>query len=167
MKRILAPVITASLLLAAAGVALAHCEIPCGIYGDTTRIDLLFEDIATVEKSMNQIQALSGKTDALSLNQLNRWISNKDDHATKIQDTVTQYFMTQRCKPKSGEDEKRYLTQITSLHAMLIQAMKCKQTVDVAHCAELRGLVRRFSAAYFSAEDMKHINEHHGEGDHK
>lgn len=167
MRRLLAPVMTASLLLAAAGVALAHCEIPCGIYGDRTRIDLLFEDITTVEKSMDQIQALAGKTDPLSLNQLNRWIANKDDHASKIQDLVTQYFMTQRCKPKAGEEEAKYLTQITSLHAMLIEAMKCKQTVDVAHCAELRALVHRFSAAYFSEEDLKHITEHHGGGDHK
>ena len=30
----------------------AHCEIPCGIYGDSVRIALIYEHITTVEKSM-------------------------------------------------------------------------------------------------------------------
>ena len=30
--------------------ALAHCQIPCGIYGDKLRIDLMMEDAATIEK---------------------------------------------------------------------------------------------------------------------
>lgn len=163
MKKFLVPVLSATLLLSAfACLAWAHCEIPCGIYGDKTRIDLLYEDIQTIEKSMKEIQALSGKTDAQSQNQLVRWIENKDDHANKIQHTVTQYFMTQRCKPKDGAERERYIAQITALHGMLIAAMKCKQTVDVANCATLRSLVDDFCAAYFSKEDLQHIREHHG-----
>ncbi|MFG0319718.1 MAG: superoxide dismutase [Ni] [Planctomycetota bacterium JB042] len=171
MKSTAKSVLATVLVLAAAGAAFTHCEIPCGIYGDQTRITLLYEDVQTVEKSMEQIRELSGKNDAQSINQVVRWVSNKDAHASKIQETVTQYFMTQRVKPKdAGEDQDRYLQQITALHGMLVQAMKAKQTVDSKHCEKLRKLIDQFSAAYFSEEDLKHIREHHGEphdGDHK
>ena len=36
----------------------AHCEIPCGIYGDKMRIHMLKEHITTIEKSMKQIAEL-------------------------------------------------------------------------------------------------------------
>lgn len=29
--------------------AYAHCEIPCGIYGDSLRISLMYEHIKTIE----------------------------------------------------------------------------------------------------------------------
>ncbi|MEM7231171.1 MAG: superoxide dismutase [Ni] [Planctomycetota bacterium] len=142
-------------------VVRSHCEIPCGIYGDTTRIDLLYEDIATVEKSMRQITALSADPKS-NVNQLVRWVNNKEEHANKIQHIVTQYFMTQRCKPKGADDTARgkYIEQITALHGLLIHAMKAKQTTDTAHCKHLRDHVKKFSKAYFSAADLKHIEEH-------
>jgi len=46
---------------------------------------------------------------------------------------VTQYFMTQRIKlPKDGDAkaEKKSLFELTSLHEMLVYAMKTKQTLD-------------------------------------
>lgn len=139
------------------GVARSHCEIPCGIYGDQTRILLLNEHIATIEKSMKMIGEEKDNP-----NQLVRWVNNKEKHANEFQHIVTQYFMTQRIKPKAGEEREKYLTQITTLHEMLIAAMKCKQTTDVTHTQSLSKLVDRFSASYFSAEDLKHIKEHHG-----
>ncbi len=168
MKRpSLVPIVALGLVVATFRLVYAHCEIPCGIYGDKTRIDLLYEDVATIEKSMAQINELAGKTDAQSVNQVVRWIANKDLHADKIQETVTQYFMTQRVKPQTGEEESGYFDQITSLHAMLIAAMKCKQTVDAKHGKELRGLIDRFAASYFDEEDLNHIREHHGKHDEK
>ena len=77
---------------------MAHCEIPCGIYTDDMRIKMILEDIATIEKSMKKINELS-KDPAKNSNQLVRWINNKEHHADKIQEVVTQYFMTQRIKP--------------------------------------------------------------------
>ena len=162
MKRLKVPL--AALLLSASLIPLlcAHCEIPCGIYGDMTRVELLKEHIATVEKSMQQIQELSGQSDALSLNQAVRWIANKDEHADKIQHLVTQYFLTQRVKAKPDGDPARdqYLVQVTTLHQMLVSAMKCKQTVDLAHVESLRSLAHQFEHAYFSAEDLEHLHEH-------
>lgn len=164
MKRMLVLfVLSAALGLAAAGSARAHCEIPCGIYGDSLRVELLYEDIATVEKSMNQIVALA-KDPAANANQLVRWIDNKETHCDKIQEIVTQYFMTQRIKPAPAEDaeaHKRYVAQLSALHAMLIQAMKAKQTTDLEHVQRLRALVEEFSGLYFGEEELKHLGSEH------
>lgn len=155
-KSFLAVLAAVSLILGCYSIVLSHCEIPCGIYGDKTRIDLLYEDIATVEKSMNQIMKLE-KESSINYNQLVRWIGNKEDHANKIQHVVTQYFMTQRVKPSA----KNYVDQLTSLHQLMVHAMKAKQTTDHAHCTAMRAMVDKFAAAYFNAEDLKHIRSHH------
>ena len=39
----------------------AHCEIPCGIYGDEGRFALLLENATTIEKSMNEINKIVGR----------------------------------------------------------------------------------------------------------
>jgi nickel superoxide dismutase len=134
--------------------AAAHCEIPCGIYEDRMRVDMLQEHIATVEKSMQQIEELA-KTDEASGQQLIRWVFNKEEHANKIQEIVHQYFMTQRVKPVDrgdGDAYEAYVTKVTLLHQMLVQAMKCKQTTDETHVANLRSLLTSFEKAYFAHE---------------
>ncbi|MCY4604100.1 MAG: superoxide dismutase, partial [Gemmatimonadetes bacterium] len=92
-------------LLAAAAPLWAHCEIPCGVYGDDARFAAIEEDLTTIEKSMTQIAALAGQSDAQSANQLARWVANKEEHANRIQHVVTQYFMTQRLKEVEEGDE--------------------------------------------------------------
>lgn len=133
----------------------AHCEIPCGIYGDETRIKLLNEHIATIEKSMNEIVKLS-KEKEINYNQLVRWINNKEDHANKLQHIVTQYFMTQRIKP--GQPE--YVKKLTLLHEMLIYAMKSKQTTDLKNTEKLKSLVAEFAKIYLPKEHKHHHGEH-------
>ena len=122
----------------------AHCEIPCGIYDDQLRADLIAEHTTTIEKSMKKIVELS-KQNPVNYNQLVRWISNKEKHADEIQHLVTQYFMTQRIKP----DAKKYSEKLAVLHKMLIYAMKCKQSTDVAHVSTLRSLTKEFEILYF------------------
>jgi nickel superoxide dismutase len=122
----------------------AHCQIPCGIYDDQMRADLIAEHATTIEKSMQQIIAL-GKANPVNYNQLVRWVSNKEVHATRIQDIVSEYFMTQRIKP----DQKKYTEKLTVLHKILLAAMKCKQTTDVSHVRDLRALLKEFEVLYF------------------
>ena len=122
----------------------AHCEIPCGIYDDELRADLIEEHATTIEKSMKKIVELS-KQSPVNYNQLVRWVSNKEKHADEIQHLVTQYFMTQRIKP----DAKKYSEKLAVLHKMLIYAMKCKQSTDVAHVSTLRSLTKEFEILYF------------------
>ena len=133
-------------------VVLSHCEVPCGIYDDKARITALLENITTVEKAMQQIQALVGE-ETVNANQIVRWTVNKESHATEIQHIATQYFMTQRLKPKSESDgaaHKKYVTQLSLLHQMLVHAMKAKQTTDTAHTDALRSVVKQFEGAYFA-----------------
>ena len=122
----------------------AHCEIPCGIYDDQLRTQLIAEHATTVEKSMNQIMEL-GKANPVNYNQLVRWISNKEKHATEIQQIVSRYFMTQRIKP----DQKKYSEKLIVLHKMLVAAMKCKQTNDLSHVNALRAHLKEFELLYF------------------
>lgn len=130
-------------ILLAVGVA-AHCEIPCGIYDDGARIDLLLEHVATIEKSMKQISAIQNEKNH-NANQLVRWITNKENHANELQEIVTQYFMTQRIK----FDAKAYDKKLALLHKMLVSAMKCKQTTDLEHTESLTKAIQEFKKLYF------------------
>ena len=126
----------------------AHCEIPCGIYGDELRFSMIEENIATVEKSMKKIVELSG--DDANANQVARWVNNKEKHADDIREIVTQYFLTQRIKlpsPESGA-QAAYKNKLALLHQMLVYAMKCKQTTDTANVDKLRELAQEFKQAY-------------------
>ena len=133
----------------------AHCEIPCGIYDDEARFVSLAEDIATIEKSMQQISELSG--DYKNINQVVRWVHNKEVHADRIRDVITQYFMTQRIQypegPNDQEAYKIYIRELTVLHQMLVQAMKTKQTTDYAHVQKLRTLLEEFHSLYHQPKD--------------
>ena len=131
-------------LAAFSGTAGAHCEIPCGIYDDALRVNLIAEHAGTIEKAMTQITALQAET-PVNYNQLVRWVTNKDQHADEIQHIVSQYFLTQRIKP----DQPQYTERLAVLHQMLVAAMKCKQTLDPAHVAELRDLLKKFEGLYF------------------
>ena len=122
----------------------AHCEIPCGIYDDELRTQLIAEHAGTIEKSMKRIIDLS-QANPINYNQLVRWVSNKEVHATKIQDIVSQYFLTQRIKP----GQKKYAEKLAALHKMLIAAMKCKQTSDLIHVDALRTHLKEFKSLYF------------------
>jgi nickel superoxide dismutase len=122
----------------------AHCEVPCGIYADQRRFESMLEDQSTIVKAMDQIQQLAKKDDAQSHNQLARWVSTKEDHATATQHVIAQYFMTQRIKPTSPD----YVKQLTKAHAVMVAAMKCKQNVDTKHADALEKAIVAFHAAY-------------------
>ena len=147
---IAAGVATAVLLTVAQPRALAHCEVPCGIYDDHARIDQMLEDAKTVGKAVDQILELNDKTDALSRNQLTRWINNKEIHATKIQDTIAQYFLNQRVKPARQETQawNDYVMKLVQHHSVMIAAMKTKQTVDPKRVVELREAIEAISVYY-------------------
>jgi nickel superoxide dismutase len=134
----------------------AHCEIPCGIYDDSVRVALIKEHITTIEKSMNEIIALSSETDP-NYNQLVRWVINKEEHAKKIQDIVSQYFLHQRIKPVDPSDKEayaKYQKHLEVLHHLLVYAMKCKQTTDLKNIEIMRAEVEEFEGLYF------HTHEH-------
>ena len=122
----------------------AHCQIPCGIYDDQLRANLIAEHATTIEKSMQQIIDL-GKASPVNYNQIVRWVSNKELHATKIQGIVSEYFLTQRIKL----GQEKYNEKLAVLHKMLVAAMKCKQTTDVSNVKDLRTYLKEFEVLYF------------------
>lgn len=153
---------------AAPAAAPFHCQVPCGIYGDRMRVDMLMEDAATIEKGM---QTLTGLDVSADRNQVVRWIMNKDDHAQNVQDVVAQYWLAQRVKkPADASDAaamNKYHRQLEHMHGITVDAMQCKQTTDPAHVESMRKHALDFSALYFSPEDLEHVRSHHAGGDEK
>jgi len=126
--------------------------MPHGIYHDQLRFEMMLEDQQTVQKAMEKIHELAGKTDAESINQRTRWVTVKEAQATKTQEVIAQYFMTQRIKPpaehSAPSDKADYVKKLTSAHAVLRAAMKCKQTVDAAAADALKKAITTFYEAY-------------------
>jgi nickel superoxide dismutase len=123
---------------------LGHCQVPCAIYGDQNRFEQMLEDQSTIEKASKLINELSGKKDALSQNQLTRWVSTKEAHATAIQKTIADYFMAQRIKAS----DPKYQEKLSKAHAVMVSAMKCKQTIDPQNTASLKANILAFHKAY-------------------
>ena len=148
-------------------VAPVHCQIPCGIYSDKIRIDLLMEDAATIEKGMMTLQAFQAE-ESPNQNQMVRWTMNKDQHAQNIQDMVAEYWLAQRIKvPAADADESaraKYNLQLSLMHEITVSAMKCKQTTDVSHVEKLRKNALAFAHTYFKGEDLEHFKEYEGHG---
>ena len=150
------------LLAAASPVVLSHCEIPCGIYGDPMRLDLMSEHIDTIEKSIRQIEDLSAAGDK-NYNQLVRWVGNKEFHADEFSDIITQYFMKQRIKPAArgnSEAYREYVHKLTLLHQMMVASMKAKQTTDLEHVETMRSLLSEFRTAYLGKQAAAHDHSH-------
>ena len=135
----------------------SHCEIPCGIYDDPMRIEMMSEHITTIEKSMNQIIALSAEGEK-NYNQIVRWVVNKENHAEYLSEIATQYFMSQRIKPTEKSDTpayEKYISELTMLHEIVVYSMKTKQTTDLENIVKLRSLVHDFAHSYLG-EDAEH-----------
>ncbi len=152
--------ICAAVILPLAAIAVprtasAHCQMPCGIYHDQMRFDMMNEDIETIEKAMNSINDIAA-AETKDYNQLVRWVDTKEMHADKIQEIVTEYFMAQRVKLVDSSDQPghdKYLKQLEKLHHIQVYAMKCKQTTDLANVNMLKKLVKEFSDLYFTESE--------------
>jgi nickel superoxide dismutase len=146
-------ILAASLLMIcfSFSMAAAHCQIPCGIYDDQMRTDQIAQDITTVEKAMKEISTLS-RQKPVNYNQLVRWVTNKEEHASNIMNGVSLYFMAQRVNP----DQKQYTEKLTVLHKLLQSAMKSKQSVDLKHVGDMRSLLKEFKSLYFNDPSDQH-----------
>ena len=148
-------ILLTTIILLGQSLIRAHCQVPCGIYDDSIRIIQIKEDFTTIKKAMIKIKELSTNSDALSKNQLYRWVNEKDKHASNIQNIITNYFLTQRIR----ETNSKYFEQVTSLQKLLVIAMKCKQSVDKENIEIGLKLVDLFSQAYFDSHGLEHLKE--------
>ena len=118
------PILIAILLSAAS--AGAHCQVPCGIYGDELKFGELEQHIETINKAGAQIRSISskGSLSAQEQQQIVRWTTNKETHAQKVIDEAANYFLAQRILPKADQYEKK----VELLHHIIVYAMKAKQS---------------------------------------
>lgn len=157
-KSVYSLVIALFIILGAKSNTYAHCEIPCGIYADSVRVALMSEHITTIEKSMKKIVELSA-ADQVNYNQLVRWVNNKEEHAKKLQEIATQYFMFQRVKLSDDPAKKKKSQKLLAvLHEICVYAMKAKQTTDMKYIKKLNDAVHNFSHLYFGPG--KHHHHH-------
>ena len=145
MKKFLSVLLMTTVFAFMAG---AHCQIPCGIYDDAARITMMEEHVTTIEKSMKQIVKLNA-TATKDINQIVRWVNNKEEHATKIDQIVTYYFLAQRIKPETQNYEKK----LKILHGILRATMKSKQTTNLEQIETLRKLIHEFEHLYFEPKE--------------
>lgn len=161
-KRLSGFLIIFALLLFSNTKAYSHCEVPCGIYTDHLRIELIKEHITTIDKAMKEIERLSAEEE-VNYNQIVRWVNTKEHHANLIQDIAEQYFMTQRVKPVDHSDEEayhKYIEELSLLHEILIYSMKAKQTTDIAITGVLLEKTTAFEKVYFGMKDHDHDHDH-------
>jgi nickel superoxide dismutase len=161
-------VVAALLVLGGSTIVLSHCEIPCGIYDDQIRLDMMAEHITTIETAMKQIHGLS-QDDNKNYNQLVRWIVNKENHADYLSDIVTQYFMKQRITPVDNSEDQAYhgyIQKLTLLHKLMVYSMKCKQTTDLSNVTKLREYLDQFRSAYLDAGSSTSGHSHESEQKH-
>lgn len=141
---------TTGVVLTHQAETLAHCQVPCGIYDDAARIKHLKEDAGTIAKAIKNINELAGQHGAQEFNQAARWVTTKEAHASNIIEIVSQYFLTQKVKPVAhGSDGyDAYLAKLADHHAVMVAAMKTKQTVDPSAVAALNKAIEKLGAHY-------------------
>ena len=152
MKKFLTLAFFLTLIILSQSTIFSHCEVPCGIYNDEMRFTQITEHIQTIEKAMQQVTQLSAESPP-NMNQIVRWIMNKEKHAEEIQHIISQYFLTQRIKSIDSGDEqaaKKYVEKLALCHQILVYAMKAKQTTDLDNVKKLTSLVGEFKKVYFA-----------------
>ncbi|HBR95512.1 MAG TPA: superoxide dismutase [Opitutae bacterium] len=132
----------------------AHCQVPCGIYGDEMKFGELEQHIETIAKASKSIREIAAKDTltAQDQQQLIRWTNNKESHAQKIIDETANYFLAQRIKP--GADH--YADKLEVLHHIIVYSMKSKQSVEDEPVETLSKKVAAFKELY-----LDHSHEHH------
>ena len=145
MKKITTTFILLAFIVTFRPFVFAHCEVPCGIYNDKMRFNMIDEHIMTIEKAINQITELS-KKNPQNHNQIVRWVMNKEHHAEEIQHIISQYFLTQRLKPVAKTEKEAYqklVEKISFCHEILVYAMKTKQSTELSNVESLKNSVRK------------------------
>ena len=104
---------------------------------------------------MKMILELS-KDETTNYNQIVRWINNKEEHASKLQNIVSQYFLHQRIKLTDSKNEElyqKYIKRLTLLHELLVYSMKVKQTTDLLYIGKMNKTIIAFEKSYFHSHE--------------
>merc|ERR1719161_1662332 len=90
----------------------------------------MLEDASTIRKAVVESAKLHQAGTLQDFHQATRWIATKEDHATQIMTTVGTYFMAQKVK-KADLSEQEYKEVLVLLHAVMVAAMKAKQSSEL------------------------------------
>lgn len=133
-------------------VQFGHCQIPCGIYDDERVFSELYEHVDTIHKAVDVLSVSPNLEDPLAMQQFVRWVTNKDDHASKIQSIMTDYFLSQRLSGaiKTNTFNRAYHNKLKSIHLIIFNSMKAKQTVSLDVVESLNQSIKSFESLYFS-----------------
>jgi len=78
---------------------------------------------------------------------------NKESHAQSLQEKVLNYFLAQRLKlPENDADKAAYTKKLALCHEVIVTAMKCKQSTDMANVKELHDLLHSFEKQFGTKE---------------
>lgn len=137
-----------------------HCQVPCGIFDDPKLVAEVKEACATIRKAIVQINELHAKGDAQSFNQMTRWVNTKEEHCKNIITAISEYCLCQRVKPVGAPkspftQEKDFVDALKAHHAVMVNAMKAKQTVAIAGADALDHAVGDWCKMYLPAEEQK------------
>jgi nickel superoxide dismutase len=104
----------------------------------------MLEDAQTVLKACRSMEDLADQSDAQSKQQFVRWVNNKESHAQKVIETISDYFLTQRVKPAQADYEER----LEAHHAVILAAMKAKQSASVDVSEHLQEAIKALLVYY-------------------
>merc|ERR1740123_985065 len=124
-----------------------HCQVPCGIFTDDLRVKGMKEDAETIRKAVVQSAELHKAGSLQDMHQVVRWISTKEDHASKIMTTIGDYFLAQKVK-KDMLTEAEYKEVLVLHHAVMVAAMKTKQSSDPAVVDNLDAAIAALEPVY-------------------
>eukprot|EP00466_Bigelowiella_natans_P021499 jgi/Bigna1/53597/estExt_Genewise1Plus.C_210133 len=135
-----------------------HCQVPCGIFDDPKTVSELKEACATIRKAMVQINELSKSVTPLNFNQMTRWVMTKEEHCKNIITTISEYCLCQRVKPVGApkspfKTDKDFVDALKAHHAVMVCAMKAKQSVDIAVAGNLEHAVGDWQKMYLPVEE--------------
>ena len=120
----------------------------------------------TITKAIGQINELAHAHGPTAVNQSVRWINTKEEHASHIIKVVSEYFLTQKVKSVApgADGHEAYLKKLADHHAVMVTAMKTKQspTPDTAAALDLLCQeIRRRPRPHRSAEGGR-LDYHQG-----
>jgi small subunit ribosomal protein S27Ae len=95
-----------------------------------------------------ELHGTATTSDLLAMNQMIRWINVKEEHADKIIKLVSDYCLCQRVKKEVFKNDEDYVLALKSHHAVMQNAMKCKQNVDTAAVDGLDHAIADMSKMY-------------------
>mmetsp|Transcript_87737 Transcript_87737/g.204159 ORF Transcript_87737/g.204159 Transcript_87737/m.204159 type:complete len:154 (+) Transcript_87737:81-542(+) len=124
-----------------------HCQVPCGIFTDDLRVKAMMEDAQTIRKSVVQISELYKANSLQDMHQLVRWVATKEEHASQVMGTISEYFLAQRVK-KELLSEPEYFKSLAAHHAVMVAAMKAKQSSELGPVDALDAALKELEPLY-------------------